>query len=111
MRRTRFLRQVFPPDIRDRVLLQRHAWIAALLRAVVHQPVFADVEVAGPGAAAPLVWSSLCNIVLERIDAREAALLHCLHGMVHRALFLIERLKLSIAVMNDPDGRTEPEFQ
>src|SRR3954469_17028116 len=42
-------------EIFHRVLFERDAGDAALLRAPVDEPVLADVKVARPGAAAPLV--------------------------------------------------------
>ena len=55
---------------------ERNARIAALLRAPVHQAVLADVEIARAGAAPPVVRLALGDIVLETVDAREAALAH-----------------------------------
>ena len=61
-----------------RVFFQRNARIAALLRAVVHQAVLADVQVAASGAAPPPVVRlageqvSLIRIVL--VDAAVGAL-------------------------------------
>src|SRR5579883_3122934 len=64
----------------------------------------ADVEIARPGAAPPLVGTPLRDVVLERIDAREAALLQRLHLLIHRALLRVQRLQLPAAVVDDPDG-------
>src|ERR1700683_5651851 len=70
---------IFPPDISQRVFFERGAGIASLLRAIGHESVFANVEIARSRATAPLVGTALRNIVLEGIDASEAALLHRLH--------------------------------
>src|SRR5207248_4465796 len=48
-------RIVLALEIFHRVLFERNAWIAALLRAPVNEAVLADVEVARSGAAAPFV--------------------------------------------------------
>ena len=53
-RSARLLREVLPLDIRDGITLQRNSRMAALLRAVVHQPVLANIEVAGAGSALPV---------------------------------------------------------
>ena len=47
---------------------ERHAGVAALLRAVVHQAVFADIEVARAGAAAPVVGPALGDGFLELVE-------------------------------------------
>src|ERR1700741_2699923 len=103
--------QELAPDVGHSVLLQGHGRISALLRAVMHKAVFADVEITGAGAASPLVWTPQRDIVLERIDASEAALLQRFHGVVYGALFVIERLQLAVAIMNDANGRAEAKFE
>src|SRR5207302_5694500 len=87
-----FFRPVFTPDIVGAVLLQRNRRIAALLRAVMHQAVLADVQVASPRPASPVVGPTLSDVVLKVINAAEAALLQVFHGMVHLALLLVQRL-------------------
>src|SRR5580704_19639213 len=62
------LRHVLAAQILSAVLLQGNGGIATLLRAIVHQPVFANVQVARPGTASPLVGAPLRNIVLKGID-------------------------------------------
>ena len=59
------------------VLGQRLAGVAALLRAVVHQAVLADVHVARAGAATPVVRLAVRDVVLEVIEAREAGASPC----------------------------------
>ena len=58
----------------ERVFLQRNAGMSALLRAVVHEPVFADVQVARACAAAPVVGFAASEIFLEPIQAAVALL-------------------------------------
>src|SRR5262249_43287409 len=82
-----FFAEVFAADIGHGVGFERNRGESALLRAVVHEPVFADVEVARAGAAAPLVGAALGDVVLKGVHAREAALLHGLHLVVDGALF------------------------
>src|SRR6516225_676972 len=110
VRRTRLLGDTLTADVSHRVLLQGHRGIAPLLRAVVNQPVFADVEIARAGSATPLVRSPLRDVVLERVDAGEAALFKRLHLVIHRALFGVQGLQLPAAVVNDPDRRAEAEL-
>ena len=111
VRRAGLFGHILPPDVSQRVVLERGAGIASLLRAIVHQAVFADVEIARSGAAAPLVGTALRNIVLERIDASEAALFHRLHFLVDALFFFGQRLQLPAAVVDDSDGRAETERQ
>src|ERR1051325_29640 len=92
------------------VVLQRNRGIATLLRAVVNQPVLADVEIAGSGSASPIVGFAFGDVVLERVHASEAALFEALHLVVDPALLIGERLQLAATVVNDADGGTEPEF-
>ena len=47
------------------------AGIAALLRAVVHQALFADVQIARAGATPPVVGLAFGEVVLKAGDARE----------------------------------------
>ncbi len=63
-RRARLDGAVFAADVFHGVLQQRLAGVAALLGAVVYQPVFADIKVAGPGAAARLIFPALRDVVL-----------------------------------------------
>src|SRR5690606_16894966 len=57
-------------DVLARVLRERDARVAALLRAVVHEALLADVEVAGAGAALPVVRLAVDEVVLKPADAR-----------------------------------------
>src|SRR5690606_24885613 len=52
-------------DVFARVARERDAGRAALLRAVVHEPVLADVQVPRAGAALPVVRLALEQVVLK----------------------------------------------
>src|SRR6202034_2723486 len=110
MRCAAFFRKIFAAHVVSRVGRQWYTGIATLLRAVVHQAVLANVEIPRSGAAAPVVGQALRNVVLEGVDAGEAALLPRLHLVVDAALFVIQRLYLTAAVVNDSDGRAETQF-
>src|SRR5215472_5625578 len=110
MRGTQFLCHELAPYVGQRVLLEGNRRIAALLRAIMHEPVLTDVQITGSRTATPLVRTSLCDIVLKAIDTREAALLKRLHRVVDRARFFVERLQLSIAIVNDANGRAEAQL-
>ncbi len=104
MRSAALLGKEFTANVGDRVLLQRYAGMTALLRAVMHQAIFANVEVASPGAAAPLVGTAFGNIVLKPVEARVMVLFKALHLQEHFALDFAQRLELPFTVVNDADG-------
>src|SRR5580658_10975255 len=110
MRRTAFFGEIFAAHVVASVSCERNPGIAALLGAIVHQPVFADVEIARAGAAAPIVRQALRDVVLEGVDAGEAALFHRLHFVIDAALFSAERLQLAATIVDDADGRAETQF-
>ena len=74
VRRAAFFGEVLAADVVARVRRERNSRIAALLRAVMHQAVFADVEIARAGAAAPVIGQALRDVVLKGVDAGETAL-------------------------------------
>src|SRR5579859_1763686 len=101
---------VFAADVFNRVLHQRLGGVAALLRAVVHQAVLTDVQIAGAGAAAPFVLDAVGDVVLEIIDLRVAALFHGAHSHVHFAFRVAERLQLAFAVVDDSNCGGEAQL-
>src|ERR1700722_8259793 len=109
MRRAGFFRHELAAYIVAGVGCERNSGIAALLRAVVHQAVFADVEIARASATAPVVTLTFRNVVLEGVDAGEAGLFQRLHFVIDAALFFSQRLQLAAAIVNNADGRSESE--
>src|SRR5580692_6349552 len=105
------LREKFAVALLVGILRQRLAGVASLLRAVMHQAVLADVEIARAGAAAPVVLFAVGDIVLKAVDAGIAALLHSAHGQVHFALVAAQRLQLAVAIVNDADRGGEAELE
>ncbi len=63
--RAPLLGQEFALDVVDGVRRERRAGRAALLRAVVDEALFADIQVARAGAAAPLVRLPVHELRLE----------------------------------------------
>lgn len=59
---------VFPLDVGLGVTLQGDARVPALLRAVMDQPFFANVQVPGAGTASPFVGLAVHKILLKIID-------------------------------------------
>src|SRR5262245_32966000 len=87
--------------------------MTALLRAVMYKAVFANVEVAAPGATMPLVRQSANQILLKLVVVieREKGLLPGIYDFViDSPLRRLERLQLSRMVMDDPDRALEAEF-
>src|SRR5579859_4223004 len=103
-------RDILAADVLDSVLFEWFGRVAALLRTVVHQAVFANVQIARARAAAPLIGPAVRDIVLEKIQLRVTALGHALHPQVDFALFGLERLQLAPAIVNDADGRSESQL-
>src|SRR6185437_15479834 len=109
--RAGFFRKELAANVGYGILFQGCARIAALLRAVMYQPVFANVEVSRARAATPVVGFSLGDVVLEAVDAGKTALFQALHLVINTLLLAIERLQLAGTVMNNSDGGAEAEFQ
>src|ERR1700683_123972 len=70
VRRARLRRGELAPEIVDRIRLERHTRGPALLRAVVHQPALADVQIPSARAAPPVVGLAVGQIVLKVRDSR-----------------------------------------
>src|SRR6266436_2384928 len=70
-RPAKLVRQIFPVPHLRRVLRKRNARISTLLRAPVHQPVLANIQIERARPAAPVVFFSARNIVLKLIESRK----------------------------------------
>src|SRR5690242_19338056 len=110
MRGAGFFAEILAPQVFARVVFQRNRRIAPLLRAVVHQAVFSDVEIPRSGAASPVVRLARRNVVLKRIHPREASFFQALHLVIDSALFIRQRLQLPAPVVNDPDSGAEAQL-
>src|SRR5262249_7798085 len=64
-----FLRKVFSFDVCFGVGRQRYSGIAALLRAVMYESVFADVQVTAARSASPLIGFAVGQVFLERVPS------------------------------------------
>src|ERR1019366_8670585 len=107
IRRAGFSGDELALHIRGRVLLNRHARESALLATVVNQPVLADVEIARTGTATPLVRATLRNRLLKCVEAGVVLFLPVAHLEVNASFFVLERLQLAAAIVNDADGGRE----
>lgn len=93
--------EVLTLDIGECVFLERNAGKAALLRAIVHKAIFANVEIAGPRAASPLVGYSAREIFLKPVKAAVAGFAVCLDFAIDLFFAAIERFHRAVAVVND----------
>src|ERR1051325_4051913 len=84
--------------------------MSPLLRAIMHQPVFADIHVARARAALPIVGPTQRDGVLEIAEPGESPILHGLHLVIYAALAIAQQTKLAIAIVDDSDRRLEPEL-
>ncbi len=99
----------FTDNIFAGVFGERRAGVAALLRAPVHQAILTDIEIAGAGAATPLVILAAGDVVLEVVEARVGTLAQR-HDLLKDALLVrAERLQLAIAVVQHADSAGEAE--
>jgi hypothetical protein len=64
---TQFLARVFAIDILAGIFLQRNRWVPPLLRAIVDEPILADVEIPTPGAALPVVRTTTDQVLMEEV--------------------------------------------
>src|SRR4051812_25938869 len=103
-RRARFLCYVFTPDVSHCIVLQRLCRKASLLRAVVHEAVFADIQVARTGPATPVTRLAISNFLLEVIDLREMPFLELLHFKKHFALTVRQRPQLAVPIVDNSDS-------
>src|ERR1700675_2712389 len=78
-------------EIFHRVIFQRRAGIAALLRAPVHQAVFADVEITRAGAATPFVRLAFGDAVLKPVEPRVIFVAQLLNRMKDLLLSFSQR--------------------
>src|SRR5207244_7232454 len=70
-----FFCEILATDICNRVLLQRNRGIAALLRAIVHQSGFANIQLSGAGPAVPPRCWPQRSVVLKGVQRRQYAVL------------------------------------
>lgn len=110
MGRAGFARVILAPQVLPRVFLQRHGGIAALLGAVVHQAVFADVEVTAPGAATPVVRPAVGDVFLKLVKAGVDLPAQVLDGAIDPLLRLAQGAHLAPAVVDDAEraGQAQP---
>src|SRR5262245_38235914 len=82
-------------DVFAGVVFKRNGGVTALLRTVVNQSVFADVQVSGAGAAPPIVRPAVGQIVLKPVKARPALFTETLQLFVYPRLSPAQGFKLS----------------
>src|SRR5262249_48377192 len=106
----RFLGGIFPLDVGESILLERDAGIAALLGAVMDEAVFANVQIAGTGAASPIVRFAAGEIFLEPIQPAVAVLAIGPDFAIDAFLAAVQWFHRARAVVNDAEGTGETEI-
>ena len=86
-----------------------NARIAALLRTIVDQAVFADVEIARASTAAPVVFLAARDIVLELIDTSEGLLFQRDNFFENFLLAWVQGLELAVVIVENADGGGESQ--
>src|SRR5262245_1650606 len=99
-RRAPFLSAVFALKVFHRVLGEWGAWISTLLRAPVDQPVLADVEVPGPGAATPFVRFTFSDVVLKPVEPRVILVAELFDLLKDVALVFAEWFQCAVVIVN-----------
>ena len=97
----------FALDVGGGVVGEGNAGVAALLAAVVDQAVFTNVEIAGAGAAAPVVGTALGYGFLKFIELCVVSLFAVGDGKVDFGLIFLKGLELAAAIVDDTDGGLE----
>src|SRR5262249_5383099 len=109
--RTGLLDRRLALQIRARVLCERYAGMAPLLRAIVDQPILADVQESSASAAVPAIREALRDVFLEAIVLREGE--HLLAWFQQLAIdvqvFRSQRKELPAAIMQNSYRAGEPQ--
>src|SRR5581483_10630911 len=77
----------------------------------MNESVLADIDVTCAGATTPSVRLSISDRILKVVEARIILLLERLHQAIDSALFILQRLQLSAAVMDDAYCRSEAKLE
>lgn len=75
----------------------------------MNEAVLADIEIAGTSPAPPVVLPSLCDVMLEIVQARERFLPERHYLFENLLLAFTQRLELPVAIMNNPDRGRESQ--
>src|SRR5579883_3647004 len=103
-RRASFGLAALSKRILARITLQRNARTPSLLRAVMHQPIFADIEKSSAGRTMPSIRSTAHDVALKGIKmckGKQAAA-QPQNSFIDVRMRRTERLKLPAAVMQNP---------
>ena len=101
MRRTGLEAVVSLANVIDRVVFEWDSRIASLLGAIMHESVFANVQVSASGAAAPFVWLAGRNVVLEINHPAVGTLGHGSNLAVNPLFLTLQWTQLAAVVVND----------
>lgn len=109
--RTAFVGVKFAVAHIGRVLVQRYTGIAALLGTPMNQAIFADIQIAGAGAALPMVFAAAGHVVLKLVETGEGTFAQRHYLFEDFLIALREGFQLTAVVVNDADGAGESQFQ
>ena len=86
--------------------------MTTLLRAPVDQTILADIEVPGAGAAEPVVWLSVREVLLKSVVVGEVEqrLSERHDSLQNQPLRLVELKQPAGSTMNDSDSRRESKI-
>ena len=77
----------------------------------MHKGVFANLQIAGAGPAAPFTRFAVGDGVLEPIELRKVLLLEILHRQEYGAFPVADWPQLAFMVMNDADRGRKSKLQ
>jgi hypothetical protein len=97
----RFFCDVFALDVGERVVPERNAGIAALLRAVVNEALLANIQIPRPGSAVPVVRSSPGEVFLKPIKPAVAVFAVGFDFAINPFFASVQRLYRALAIVND----------
>jgi len=102
----------FALDIVPSVLIEWNAGPPALLRTVMHQTLFADIQEPAASAAVPVVWQTASDILLKMVEMseRKQTGFKAPETVIDTSLLLRERLKLAAMIVQNTDRAGKAEF-
>src|SRR6185295_1880397 len=101
MWRARLFGEVFALDVRERVFLEGNAGVTTLLRTIVDEAVFADLEIARAGSATPVICLAACQVFLEPIKPAVTRFIVVFDFPIDAFFTLIQWLHGTAAIMDD----------
>src|SRR5262249_43814006 len=102
------LGKIFSTKILFCILFKRNSRVTSLLRAIMDQPILADIQIPAASAAPPIVAPGFRQIFLKSIVSGIALLPKVFHLEVYFALQSFKRFERAEAVVDDPKRTGKP---